>query len=336
MAGLNRMKTLRITALILVFVLLWGQTPVGAWGYEGHTMINRVAAQKIPAAMPKFMRESADRLAYLGPEPDRWRSSTEATLKYSQEPDHFIDFERIPADFGDLPKDRYYFMRRLFERRAIALLSGVDKTKADELLPDKVGLQPYITLEIYGRLKVAFREYRRLQTEKKDTSGVEHNIVLYAGWLGHYVADGSQPLHTTVNYDGWVEANPNGYRTEKGIHWEFEGPYVGKSFADKDFSGLVGDPVQLKDPFVDYQKYLRESFALVSKVYELDKVGGFKDSGTPEAREFTRQRLAAGSQMLLNLWYTAWMESAVPLLERPPPAPATTPAPPPSQAPTGL
>jgi hypothetical protein len=27
---------------------------------------------------------------------------------------------------------------------------------------------------------------------------------------------------------------------------------------------------------------------------------------------FTEQRLAAGSQMLLNLWYTAWIDSAVP------------------------
>jgi hypothetical protein len=47
------------------------------------------------------------------------------------------------------------------------------------------------------------------------------------------------------------------------------------------------------------------------KVYELEKAGGFKGKGSPEALEFTRKRLAAGSQMLLNLWYTAWMESAV-------------------------
>lgn len=336
MIRLNRVKALGITALVLALVGLSGQSPVGAWGNEGHTMISRVAAQKIPATMPKFMTTAAERITYLGPEPDRWRSTTEPWLKYAQEPDHFIDFERIPADFGELPTDRYYFMRRLFERRAIALLSGVDKKKADELLPDKVGLQPYITMEIYGRLKVAFREYRRLLIEKKDTSGVEQNIILYAGWLGHYVADASQPLHTTINYDGWVEAeNPHGYRTEKGIHWEFEGPYVGKNFSDKDFSGLVGAPVQLKDPFLDYQKYLKDSFALVPKVYELDKVGGFKEAGTPEAREFTKQRLAAGAQMLLNLWYTAWMESAIPLPEYRPPAPATNPEPKPPK-PSGL
>jgi len=34
---------------------------------------------------------------------------------------------------------------------------------------------------------------------------IEHKIVFYAGWLGHYVGDGSQPLHTTIHYNGWVD-----------------------------------------------------------------------------------------------------------------------------------
>jgi len=318
------MKLMRVVALVLILVLLHGHVPANGWGYEGHEMINRVAASKIPAAMPAFLRQGSAHLTYLGPEPDRWRSQTEHALKYSQEPDHFLDFERIPADFGPLPKDRYYFMRALFERRAAALAAGMDKKEADKLLPDKVGLQPYITMEIYGRLKVAFREYRKFKAEKEQTKEVmqkiwaaEQNAIFYAGWLGHYVADGSQPLHTTVNYDGWVAGpNPNNYRTERGIHWEFEGPYVGKNFKDADFAALVKGPTQLKDPFNDYVAYLKDSLALMPKVYELDKAGGFKDAGTPAAREFTRHRLAAGSQMLVNLWYTAWIESGIPLPPR--------------------
>ena len=33
--------------------------------------------------------------------------------------------------------------------------------------------------------------------------------------------------------------------------------------------------------------------------------------GSTEAFDFTTHRLAAGSQMLLNLWYTAWLDSAI-------------------------
>ncbi|HUS19127.1 MAG TPA: hypothetical protein VMZ25_05720, partial [Terriglobales bacterium] len=87
------MKRVRVVALAVVVVLgvaaFWGDI-VGAWGNEGHTMINRVAVQRVPNTMPSFLREGAAQVVYLGPEPDRWRSTTEVTLKYGQEPDHFI------------------------------------------------------------------------------------------------------------------------------------------------------------------------------------------------------------------------------------------------------
>ena len=56
-------------------------------------MINRVAAEKLPSDVPAFLRNAAEQLAYLGPEPDRWREKSELALKLSQEPDHFIDLE---------------------------------------------------------------------------------------------------------------------------------------------------------------------------------------------------------------------------------------------------
>ena len=139
---------------------------------------------------------------------------------------------------------------------------------------------------------------------------VEHAIIFYAGWLGHYVADGSQPLHTTIQYNGWVGPNPNGYTTEHGIHAKFESTYVAQNITPKDFARFVHAPERLADPFSDYVAYLRESNRHVEKVYALDKAGGFTGKGSPEAFDFTTHRLAAGSQMLLNLWYTAWLESA--------------------------
>jgi hypothetical protein len=306
----------KYTAALLLFVLVSSSLPAHAWGNEGHTRINRVAAQKLPKSMPLFFRSAVDRLGYLGPEPDRWRNKeSEPALKYAQEPDHFIDMERIPADFGELPVDRHYYIRRLYEFRAKALAAGMDAKKADELLPERVGYQPYITMEIMDRLRVAFREYRHAMRDKKPTRGIEQNIVLYAGWLGHYVGDGSQPLHTSVHYDGWVgPQNPNAYRTEKGIHWEFEGPFAAQ-FQEKDFAPLVKTARRLPGkPRDAYLEYLKSSLLLVEPLYQLDKAGGFtanNKKGTPDGREFTKQRLAAGAQMLANMWQTAWEESAV-------------------------
>ncbi|MGA8145598.1 MAG: hypothetical protein WB987_17060, partial [Candidatus Acidiferrales bacterium] len=176
-------------------------------------------------------------------------------------------------------------------------------------LPEHVGMQPYITIEIFERLKAAFRDYRRLIAARKPAKAVEQDIIFYAGWLGHYVGDGSQPLHTTIQHDGWTGANPGGFTTERGIHWRFENDFVARNIQARDFADTVRSSSRLADPFADYMKYLEDSHALVVRVYELDKAKGFDGAGSPEALQFTKERLAAGSQMLLDLWYTAWLES---------------------------
>jgi len=117
-------------------------------------------------------------------------------------------------------------------------------------------------------------------------------------------------MHTTIQYNGWIGDNPNGYTTAKDVHYQFESGFVQRIQQQLTIADLVKEPVRLQHPFDDYIAYLRASNALVEKTYQLEKTGAFKDTGTPEGREFVRQRLAAGAQMLLNLWYTAWEESA--------------------------
>jgi hypothetical protein len=301
------MKTLELGKRFIsaVLMVLSGLQTEGAfaWGTDGHLDVNRVAAEKIPADMPNFFQHAAAEIAYLGPEPDRWRSPSEFALKNAQEPDHFIDLERVEW-LNPLPRGRYEFYQKLYEKRAAM------GDHADDYLPERVGLQPYIVMEIYGRLVVAFHQYRELEKEHKPTAPAELTAIFYSGWLGHYVADGAQPLHTTIQYNGWIGPNPNGYATEHGIHALFESTYVEKNITPQDFARFVHGPERIIDPFAQYIEYLKQSNKLVEKVYSLDKAHGFNGRGTADAFEFTTQRLAAASQMLLNLWYSAWLDSA--------------------------
>ena len=151
------------------------------------------------------------------------------------------------------------------------------------------------------------------------------NAIFYAGWLGHYVADGANPLHTTVNYNGWTGANPNGYTTDHTIHWKMEGEFVAANQKELKFAGLVPAKARkLDNPFQDYLAYLRKSNGYVEKVYQLEKAGGFEGAGTPESRQFIEQRMAAGAEMLRDLWYTAWLDSAVDPPPYVPPKPANS------------
>jgi hypothetical protein len=306
----------RFVALLLIVLLLGNSA--WPWGNEGHMMINRVAAEKLPLDMPSFLRNAAEQLAYLGPEPDRWREKTKLALKLSQEPDHFIDLELIEGI--TLPPDRYSYYRVLETERQ------QNPSQADKFWPEKVGLQPYIAIEIFERLIVAFREYRQAVRDHRSTEFSERNAIFYAGWLGHYVADAANPLHTTVNYNGWTTANPNGYTTANTIHWKMEGLFVTANQKQLQFAELV--PVEarkLKSPFQDYVSYLWKSHSYVEQVYQLEKVGGFEGAGSAVSRQFIAQRMAYGATTLRDLWYTAWLDSAVD--PPPPPKPASPPPP---------
>jgi hypothetical protein len=265
-------------------------------------MINRLAANSLPAGVPVFLRSEAavDEIEYLGPEPDRWRSPAEPELAAAQAPEHFIDLELADA-LGPLPHKRLDFEAKVF---------------AAGERPEKIGLQPWETTEVWERLKAAMREYRTLAASGQNTHSVEQAILFYAGWLGHYVGDGSQPLHTTIQYNGWVGANPHGYITEHTIHWQFEGPFVAANLHEAEVRARMTAPKAISgDLFDGYVAYLRHSATCVEKVYQLEKAGGFVGRGTAESRAFTAERLAAGASMLRDMIFTAWLESGKPVTD---------------------
>ena len=298
---------IRLIAAVLLLPLMLVQQGF-AWGIDGHMMINRLAGANLPPDVPDFLRSPAalNALEYYGPEPDRWRSPAEPELNAAQAPEHFIDLEW--ADLaGPLPRRRYDYIRAL----AVAQAKHPDMV----LTPDKVGLQPYVTTEVYERLQSAFRDYRALVVAKKDTKPSEAEITFLAGWLGHYVADGSMPLHTSIQYNGWTGPNPNGYTTEHHIHALFESEFVHENVKAADFAPLVAadKPVVMGDVFTEYMAYLRHSNSLVEETYQLEKAGAFAGHGTPDGKAFVDQQLAAGAVELRNMIYTAWVKSGAPV-----------------------
>jgi S1/P1 Nuclease len=289
---------LRITLTLLALLTLVPQ--VHGWGNEGHRMVNRLAAASLPPGVPAFLRSSqaVEQIEYLGPEPDRWRSRAEPQLNAAQAPEHFIDLEPVDA-LGPLPRNRLDFEAKVF---------------AAGERPEKLGLQPWTAIEVWERLKAALREYRLESVTGQNRAAVEQAVIFYAGWLGHYVGDGSQPLHTTIHYNGWVGANPNGYTTAHTIHWQFEGPFVAANIQPADVASRLSAAHAIDgDMFDAYVGYLRHTATFVERVYQLEKAGGFTGAGTPESRQFTAERLAAGASMLRDMVYTAWLESANPV-----------------------
>lgn len=307
----NVSALLRCAAVAALLPLI-AVPPSFGWGNTGHRLVNRLAAENLPSDMPAFMHTDAaiNEIEYLGPEPDRWRGLAEPELNAFQAPDHYMDLELADV-IQPLPRRRYDFIAAAYAA------SLTHPAQARDLRPEHIGFQPYITNEVWERLKSAMRDYRELSAKHEDTKPVEAAILFYSGWLGHYVGDGSQPLHTTVNFNGWTgKENPNGYTTEHKIHWQFEGVFVDANIKEADVKPFVATVQPVGDEFDDYMKYLRHSNTFVERVYQLEKAHGFEGTGTPEAKQFTSERIAAGASELRDLIYSAWVESAKPVPQR--------------------
>lgn len=299
---LPRHRELGAAAVVALAAVITIPAAVFAWGEAGHRITGYAAAARLPAGMPAFFRVAGNELAYLNPEPDRWRDRAERALDPALDggtaPDHFIDLELAPPavlEHALHAPDRYAYLDTL----AAAHVKG-----------SAMGLLPFRMLEMSQRLREEFRLWR-VTSDSASRVYIERRIVNDAGVLGHYVADGSNPAHTTVQYNGWVGPNPHGYATDKRFHSRFESAYVQTHISTADVIADVDTtPRVLPDLRSAILEYLTATNAQVERMYQLDKVNPFDAQTTsPEDKAFVASRLAAGAQMLRDIWWTAWMTS---------------------------
>ncbi|MGH9769203.1 MAG: nuclease [Blastocatellia bacterium] len=301
----KRIARLLLCSLVLATALIELSSNVQGWGQHGHELSGRAAAMKLPEQAPKFFRKAVDQLSYLNPEPDRWRSRDESNLDKALDsayaPDHFLDLELVPpAAFSAV--NRYEFTAELIK-------AGQKPTTA--------GFVPFRILELFQSLRIEFRLWRAEQDANK-RKWIEQRIINDAGVLGHYVSDVANPHHTTIHFNGWSGDNPKGYTVftrepNQGIHYRFEEEYVKTRIQLNDMLPLIGKERVIEKPREEIWSYLRSSNALVEQLYILDKQEKFNAATTSaEHKKFVSERLAAGAQMLRDLWWTAWVTSGRP------------------------
>jgi hypothetical protein len=313
-----RKKLISVTACLL----LVNSQPGSGWSNRGHRLVNQAAAESLPADMPAFMRDprAVSEISYLGPEPDRWRPDTAPELSKSSSPDHIFRYEAAVAA-SPLPRQRYEYLKRL------EALRQQHPEQAAQLTPQLTGTLPWQVEEVYQRLVSAFVVYRIVQGDvpaargtdmipltKADLPNIEDSALFYAGWLGHYVADGCMPLHATVNSAGWVEKpNPNDYTTSGSIHHSYE-VVTDQAIEDGKVTAKTIEsqmrPAQIvPDSFAGTLSYLRTEGGFAGDVYSFEKQGAISGAGTPNLDTFTEERMAEGAAMLRDLIYSAWMQS---------------------------
>lgn len=269
------------------------------WGARGHDIIADAAVRGLPSEMPAFFLNSGAQLRYLNPEPDRWRDRNAAAMREAFNYDHYVDLENVPEGALDLP-DRFTYLRALYE-------AGLERPERD------AGFLPFRILEFQERITSAFARWRTA-TSEEERRWIEARITDDAGILGHYVADGSQPHHTTIHFNGWDEdaPNPRGFTSARDFHAQFESQFVNAHLTLDHVTPRVAPGARVfEDVRAAVLAYIQESHDRVVTLYELEQRLGFRPDQPPhpETMDFTAERLAHGAEMLRSLWYTAWIRS---------------------------
>src|SRR4051812_5289734 len=215
----RQLKGMRKVLLLTVVACGLLQLHAAAWGAAAHRVVSRAAILALPGDLPTFLARQIDWIGGRSVLADTWRGPSEPFAKAAEDPNHVWYMEQF-AFLRQIPRSRDEFMLAVYDEHL--RLRAPDPARAALTNIHYTGTLPYAATEGYERLKVAFRTWRDLQARKQDTTFIEQDAAFYVGWMSHYIADGAQPIHTSIHHDGWVGENPKTYTRDGGIHWLFE------------------------------------------------------------------------------------------------------------------
>jgi len=306
-----------------------------AWDAVGHGMVNQLALAALPADFPAYVKEpdAVARLSFLANVPDRWRN-VDPWLKNPGPSwtDHFLDLEQLTyagLDPLTVPSHRMEFAVAFAAGRAahVDKFPRIDPARNVDQTRQWPGFSPWAMAEWTQKLRSAFaylKAYEEAGGTPEEIANSRQDVIHAMGVLGHYVADASQPLHTTDNFNGWYSDNPNGYTKWNGIHSWVDGGFIAKARITPDSLRpriVPSEPLGYlaradgRDPiFVAVMDYLLAQHALVEPLYRMEKDGLLGNGDlpvTPEGRAFIEGQLLKGGQMLASLWITAWKSAPV-------------------------
>ena len=283
------MRRLRFVCRFVAIVSLLACA--AAYGYDGpgHHLATRVAVASLPPEMPAFFREAGPAIAGSSIDPDIFKLNELPQLRDAEYPEHYFDLELLKGQTP--PALRYQFF---------------DLCVKDGLQPSKVGTLPYAMAEWTQKLTVAFAQCRRWP----DNPRLRNKCIVYAGILAHYAEDATQPLHTTIDYDG--RTLPGGKSPRSGIHAKVDALIEKLPAAPADVAAHV-KPEVLDKLWPAILEQLDRSHSLVDRTYELEPLLPGRTEPMPDTArvtDFAQDRLRAAAQLAASLYLTAWRDSA--------------------------
>jgi hypothetical protein len=156
-----------------------------------------------------------------------------------------------------------------------------------------------------------------------EIANAQANIIYTMGVMGHFYGDASQPLHTSMHFNGWMGANPHHYTTNHSFHAWIDGGYIFKANIEADLGAMEkklrpaqivtygGQPAQSDQIFPASVAFIAEQNKLVEPLYQMEKDHKLSGEGEVglEGKPFIEGQLIKSGQFLGDIWYSAWQQA---------------------------
>jgi Zinc dependent phospholipase C len=277
-------------------LLAFASVPARAWDARTHRAIAHLAIEALPPSPLKTLFVSNDaRLQYFAVEPDRLR---DISGDRAEEVRHFINLEYYGSDpFKVIDPDRAAMGKRF----GAATLQ-------------RAGTLPWTIEEFSDSLGAAWKR------------GDCAEVIRLAGFLAHYIGDASQPLHSTINYDGYTSY-------DRGVHRRVEGAvdYHIAELAESARSDVRVENLSAVWPGAIAE--IRDANSHVGELISADRSA--KSQGRRKAaydralfaqsRPMIVGQIARAASFLASAWLFEWKQSGSPTACMPHPESATAP-----------
>ncbi len=270
------------SVLTFVFIVFLFLAPKNfPWGKTGHKLINKEAVSILPPEMIAFKGWQDYLIAHAVDADDRRK------FDKTEPPKHYIDID-FYKEFNN--------GRMIYDKQQLETIYSDSTVKA-------IGLLPWATMDTFNNLIEAFKENNR------------DKALIYAADLAHYVADGHQPFHTVMNYNGQLT-------NQKGIHGRYEIDMIEKYY-DQIMTMLTPDKVTyINDPLNYIFSYISNSNSVCSVILDADHFAynSVKNHDSDEyyrllwfkTKYITSIQLTKASEDVASLIYSAWVDAGKP------------------------
>ncbi len=272
-----------ITAAAAALAVLIAR-PARAWDSRTHRMIARLAVEALPAGAPRAtLAASETQLQESAVAPDE---VLRPLYGKSEAIKHYLDLEYFGADpFAALNPD-IHVMEREYGWRTL----------------ERSGVLPWAIEEESADLASAWR------------GGNCANAIQTAGYLAHYVGDATQPLHSTVHFDGYAQ--------DHGVHARFESAVDYNVWRIEQMARPEIRLAPIASPWDAAIAELRESHPLAQTVIDADRAAR-AETGLRRGAYFDRvlmaqeapmvaRQIALAASTLGSIWQYEWTQAGQP------------------------